>query len=1136
VATCCASCSSMFKSLSKCLLSIAVLTAGLLVQPIRGAEFVKQDPNIPMVAPASDEGERAMKRFRIPKGFKVELFAAEPMLANPVCFTIDEKGRFYVAETFRLHAGVTDIRGHMSWLDTELASKSVEERVAYMKKFEGPKIREYTNETDRVRLIEDTDGDGKADKATVFSDGYSGIADGIGAGLLARKGDVYFANIPNLWLLRDNNGDGKADVKKSLSYGYGVRVGFLGHDLHGLRMGPDGKLYFSIGDRGAHVQLANGKVVENLETGAIYRCKQDGSDLEIYASGVRNPQELVFDQYGNLWTGDNNSDGGDPARWVYVVEGGDSGWRVGWQFITAPNARGPWLAEKMCYPQFEGQAAFIIPPIALIANGPSGLAYNPGIGMPDRYKEHFFLCDFRGSTGSGIHSFAVKPKGAGFEMIDRSEFVWDVLVTDGDFGYDGCFYLTDWVNGWNKTGKGRIYRVYDPEAIKSPAVAETKKLMAGGFSKRSNEELGQLLANPDMRLRQEAQFALVDREGKAFRILADNAAKNQNQLARLHGIWGMGQIAESGGGSVRMAVKALLALLDDADAEVRAQAAKVLGQAKAAEAYSSFTKLLRDPQERPRFFAAIGLGRLGKKEAVPALLEMLRANDNKDRYLRHAGVMGLTGCADPATLQSLAKDSSAGVRMAAVIALRRLERPEISTFLKDSDPYIVAEAVRAITDQPISVALPQVAALLQDPGKIETFPAGDEKSPGPRNGLIRRVLNANFRVGTKENASALANFAAHSTAADVLRAEAITSLGEWEKPGGRDHVTGLWRPLPTRDSKIAATALQAHLPALLASTSSSIKVSTTKVAASLGIKGGASGAYELLADAKQPSNVRVEALRSLSTLKDSRLEDAVKLALRDTDETLRTEASRIQARLKPRDAASQIKAVLENGGVREKQSAFATLAAMPGAAADNILSDWLDKVAARQAPPELTLDILDAAAQRQTPTIKTKLQKYETSRPAEDNLRAYRECLSGGNAEEGRKIFLERADVSCVRCHKINGEGGEVGPELTGIAKRQNREYILESIIYPNAKIAPGFESVLVTMNNGTAYAGTVKKDDASVLEINSPEDGILKLNKADIKTRERGLSGMPEELRQIMTKQDIRNLVEFLSGLKQGP
>src|SRR3954471_9622100 len=104
-----------------------------LLHPLGAAQFVQQTGNTPRLAPASDEGERAIKRFRVPKGFKVELFAAEPLLANPVAFAIDEKGRFFVAETFRLHSGVTDIRGHMTWLDDELASTSVEQRIEYMK-------------------------------------------------------------------------------------------------------------------------------------------------------------------------------------------------------------------------------------------------------------------------------------------------------------------------------------------------------------------------------------------------------------------------------------------------------------------------------------------------------------------------------------------------------------------------------------------------------------------------------------------------------------------------------------------------------------------------------------------------------------------------------------------------------------------------------------------------------------------------------------------------------------------------------------------------------------------------------------------------------------------------------------------
>jgi quinoprotein glucose dehydrogenase len=121
--------------------------------------------------------------------------------------------------------------------------------------------------------------------------------------------------------------------------------------------------------------------------------------------------------------GDNNSDSGDKARWVYLVEGGDSGWRVGYQFMEKPYSRGPFNAEKLWYPQFDGQAAYIVPPIANISSGPSGVTYNPGTGLPEKYAEHFFLADFHGDAGSCVHSFAVKPKGASFELVDASLLV-----------------------------------------------------------------------------------------------------------------------------------------------------------------------------------------------------------------------------------------------------------------------------------------------------------------------------------------------------------------------------------------------------------------------------------------------------------------------------------------------------------------------------------------------------------------------------------------------------------------------------------------------------------------------------------------------------------------------------------------
>jgi quinoprotein glucose dehydrogenase len=616
----------------------ALPRAGELVTPGAG--------NTPKVAPASNEGELAMKGYQIPAGFKVELFAAEPHLANPVAFEVDHQNRFWVAETFRLHAGVTDIRGKDSWLDEDLASRSVEDRIAMMKRHEGEKFSSYEQNSDRLKLILDTNGDGKADKSTVFADGFNNAADGLAAGMLSHDGKVYFADLPNLWLLQDTNNDGVADVRRSLHYGFGIRVGFLGHDLHGLIMGPDGRIYFSIGDRGSNIEV-NGKRVGNADTGCVFRCNPDGSDLEVFAYGLRNPQELAFDEYGNLFTGDNNSDGGDRARIVYVVEGGDSGWRVGYQFLERPNARGPWNSEKMWHPQNDDQPAFIIPPIANLANGPSGFAYNPGTGLPDRYRNNFFLVDFRGGKGSGIYNFTLAPKGAGFELLKSGQFVWESLPTDVAFGLDGGIYFLDWVQGWGMTGKGRIYHVFDPETAQQPIIAETKRLLMEGMKKRSNSELGKLLAHVDMRVRQEAQFELVNRGEKGADILAKAAKASSSQLARIHGIWGLGQLARAASASETPALsKRILPLAKDGDAEVRAQVARVIGDARLTNAVQETVLLLGDSSPRVRMLAGIAAGKLRNPEFIPLIVKLLAENHDRDPHLRHAGAYALAEIRD----------------------------------------------------------------------------------------------------------------------------------------------------------------------------------------------------------------------------------------------------------------------------------------------------------------------------------------------------------------------------------------------------------------------------------------------------------------------------------------------------------
>src|SRR2546423_14043014 len=159
-------------------LSALVSASAALAQ----APAAQSKTTTPFIAPASNEAELAMKLFKVPPGLRVDLWAAEPMLANPVAFNFDEQGRAYVCETFRLGAGVDDIRQIMDWLDEELACRTVDDRLAEMKRHLGERFNSYTNHSERVQLIEDRDGDGKADHSTIFAEQFNTSLDGIGAG------------------------------------------------------------------------------------------------------------------------------------------------------------------------------------------------------------------------------------------------------------------------------------------------------------------------------------------------------------------------------------------------------------------------------------------------------------------------------------------------------------------------------------------------------------------------------------------------------------------------------------------------------------------------------------------------------------------------------------------------------------------------------------------------------------------------------------------------------------------------------------------------------------------------------------------------------------------------------------------
>ena len=1151
----------MFYRLARICLAVGLGSLLLPSHPVFAAETGgdgAKDDKTPTNVSLNDDPETAMKKFRITPGLKIDVFASEPDIQDVVNFAFDDQGRCFVVETGRRRTSVYDIRKHRNWTDADLSFRTVEDRIKFLKEKLVPGNKELPKdiqidrngdgkfdwhdlevESERIRLIEDTNGDGKVDKSTVYADGFNTIVSGVAAGIAVKGEDVYFTCIPDLWLLKGVTADGKAKEKTPLLSGFGVHIAYGGHDMHGLKFGPDGKLYFTIADRGTHVQTKEGKIIALPDTGAVFRCNPDGSEFEVFAKGLRNPQELAFDQYGNLFTGDNNADGGDKARWTHVVEGADYGWRIGWQHLPK---LGAWNSEKLWDLPPRNTAAYILPAAAHIGHGPAGISYYPGTGLPDSFKNTFFYADFPG----GVRYFKMRPFGATYLVDNPKDYLmdnklynmngkllWGLYPTDVEFAPGGGIYILDWVSGWEKTGKGRIYRLHDPAVDASDAVIDTKNILAKGMKGRGLDELVNLLGHQDMRVRYAAQFALADearekefRKTKVSRFirpfsrpletLITAARTSQNQMVRVHALWAIGQMGRT---PALEHIQELVPLILDKDPEIRAQTAKIMGEVRYDGAYTALLQLLQDSDSRVRYFAALSAGRFGDKRATDRIIALLRDNGERDPYLRHAGMMALTMIDDGKAAQIAAKDASPSVRMAGLLAMRKMADDNVANFLKDSDNFLVLEAARAITDIPLNDAMPKLAALTKN-----------TKAADP---VLRRAMNANLRLGKSSNAQAIADLVAQTSVSETVRLEGIEFLGDWAKPGGRDRITGLWRPVADRDGSPARQALKPYWISLLTTDTDSVRVATIAAIEKLDMKEATETLRGLVANEALKVEVRASALRALASLKDPKLNDSIQIARKSKDQALRREGSRQLTAAAGPNMLKTIATTLEQGSSGEQQAALETLAGIQSEEADALVVTWLQKLKAGSVPREVQLDILTAAQGRKASAVKDAVKAYNSTQSKKDNLYGYRETLYGGDATRGKEIFYERAEAACFRCHKINGEGGDVGPDLGKIGSQKPREYILDSIIHPNAIIAPGYENVNLTLKNGATVMGILKEENDAELLLQVPEDGPTKIKKENIAKREKGLSSMLPELGTILSKQDLRDVVEYLSNLK---
>jgi quinoprotein glucose dehydrogenase len=1071
---------------------------------------------------------------------------------DPVACAVDPQGRVYVSATTRRKVADLDIREHAMWISNDVALTSAAEKSAFLHEALAPgKLRaprgmlkdhngdgsidwkDLTVHTERIYQLRDTDGNGTADKITVFAEGFNTEITGIAAGVMYHDGWVYATIAPDLWRLKDTNDDGVADIREIVVHGFGHHLAYAGHDMHGLSVGPDGRIYWSIGDKGVNVTSKEGRHFFAPNEGAVMRVDPDGTNFEIYARGLRNVQEPAFDAFGDLIGVDNDADQpGERERFVFIAEGSDSGWRCNYQYMGLAS---PWMREGLWKPHFSGQAAYLLPPISNYSDGPAGFRFDPGTALGDGQRGMFLLNEF---PSGKMRGFRIERNGATFKMKDARIVTEGVMGIGMSWNPDGSLLMVDWIGGYALDGLGAVWRVDAREGATNPLRLETYKLLTAGFAQTPDATLVAQLGHVDQRVRQGAQMELAKR-GRAEALLAvalgstsglqsntgvspvsENAKHAQDAratlLARVHAIWGFGQLLRRNAADPA----AIRSLLQDPNDEIRRQVVKIFGDASGAAAKAEgagLVALLGDSSPRVLLQVGIALGKFHVPAAAETLFA-LAAHEGQQPVIRHAIVSGLVASATPQQLAAKKSDPSLNIRLASVVALRRLASPLIAEFLADTDLVVIEEAARGIHDDlSIPAALPALAAALDASLRSES--------------ATRRAINAGLRLGTADAAARLLAFALNESAPRAMREEALVSLRVWQQPPPLDRVDGWARkfqPAPI------ASVLSPKLNELLALADPGLKTLAIETMMAHQLKPGAEQIALIVGDAKAPAELRAQSLRLIAG--DSRIHPAF---LRALESGLAADAPGPLYRsaldlLLPQDAArlvAEAKFTLAQRDAPEKQQVLLLLGRAGTPEADTLLDELGASLLAGTAAPELQLDIAEALRVRGTANtaLATKLKTYSAAPAAASR----HELLAGGDVLRGKNLVATHLNANCVACHAFDGSGGsEVGPNLRTIGSQHDAAYLLESLLNPSAKIAIGFGIVTVTARDKSQVTGTLARETPEAVEVRLFDGTRKTIARADVAAQTPPISIMPP-MADILQPRELRDVVAYLTSLR---
>lgn len=984
--------------------------------------------------------EKALASMNPGEGLQVELFASEPMLINPTSIDVDHMGRVWVAEA-----------------------------VNYRRKnFNRPILRK---EGDRIVILTDKDGDGKADESTVFYQGqelYGPLSVLVLPQANSKALRVLVAQSPDILEFWDKDGDLKADGPPTK-----FLTGFGGfdhdHGVHGLTTGPDGKLYFTVGDSGVTgLQSKDGKgpkYVSNTTTiqkGTVWRCDLDGNNVELIAHNFRNNYEACVDSFGEIWCSDNDDDGNQQTRICFVMPGGNYGYGPRGPGQTHWHEEQPGIVHKVLRTGF---------------GSPTGICFYEGTLLPKQYQGDLIHAD---AGPREIRYFKRKPKGAGYELekinMLTSTDSWfrpsDVCVAP-----DGSVFVSDWYDpgvgghGMGDWTRGRIYRL-TPTGHKGYTVPATKDRVIA-------------LSSPNLATRAASIDRLKSQSADASLQAINNGLGDASEIVQARWLWmlfGIVNKAEQSNSPVlKTSQKAMQSRSKFNELAVRAQEV-YQGKSVAEFLPPNVDSLMEQMSVQIRREFAVNARIALTSEATKLFYALAKLYDGQDHFYRAA--LNIACGNDPERRDKILADFEKQFpewndKVADLVWELRPKSmlPKMEKLLADAKLTAAQKArivdILAVNDDP--AAGKTMLNLLAGDTSVEvktkavenlklflpTKWASLRKSEDLRRAIAEQLKGQAAIFGLRLAAAApeacqLEDVQAVATDAKrhaEVRREAVLTCGKI-----RDVKMTKFLITLTTDNDLG--------PAAVTAIGSQLAGQGTDA-----VSKAALDALEVIVTGDSSPALKTAALESLA---GSRTGTGWLLKLKESGQF-------------PDALVNSAGRLLRNSPFQGERNKAMILFPAPG------------KLDPKKLPP-----------------ISELVKRT-------------------GNAENGKAILAKSitSEVQCLKCHMVRGQGGQIGPDLSMIGRKASKENLYDSLLTPSKAIADQYLSWTLTSDNGQSITGLVVGETETTITVRDANGKDYDFPAKGTERKKSLTSIMPEGLVATLTEDDLVDLVEYLSKLQ---